>query len=290
MATKAIHIELVGDLTTKSFIAALTRFTSRRGLSHTIMSDNGKNFVGANSELKEVAKLLETNSMKSELSTFCQTKSINWQFIPVSAPHFGGLWESGVRSLKYHLKRVAGKSFLVFLETTLLAKIEAILNSRPITMQSDDINDPQPLTPGHFLVLRPLNAVPEADVSDVNSNRLQRWDRINQMSQSFWKKWHHDYLHSLQMRYKWNDVVEVKVGQFVLLKDDNLPPLHWPYGRIERVHPTPDGHVRVVDIWTSKGTIPNRPVNKLCLLPVEQEDCHTPCSKAGRNVQNTKKF
>jgi hypothetical protein len=288
MATKAIHIELVGDLTTKSFLAALARFTSRRGLPNTIMSDNGKNFVGAHAELQDVSKFLQSDDTRSSILSFCHNRNIKWQFIPVAAPHFGGLWESGVRSLKYHLKRIAGDSYLDYEEmTTLLTKIEAILNSRPLTIQSDDVNDPQPLTPGHFLIMRPLVAVPELDVADVKTNRLQRWDRINQMSQTFWRKWRHDYLHSLQMRYKWNDTVQVSEGQFVLLKDDNLPPLQWPFGRIERVHSTPDGHVRVVDIRTSKGIIPNRPVNKLCFLPVDlKDDCNTPCSKAGRNVQN----
>ena len=168
--------------------------------------------------------------------------------------------------------------------TTLLTKIDAIFYSRPLTMQSNDVNDPRPQTSVHFLVLRPLIAVPELD---VKTNRLQRWDRVNQMSQRFWRNWRHDYFHILQMRYKWNDTVQVSEGQLLLLKDDNLPPLQWPFGRIEHVHSTPDGHVRVVDIRTSKGIVSSRPVNKYCFLPVNLKDvCNTPCSKAGRMFKN----
>jgi hypothetical protein len=53
LATKAIHIEFVSDLTTDAFIAALRRFISRRGHYATILSDNGTNFDGADKELKE---------------------------------------------------------------------------------------------------------------------------------------------------------------------------------------------------------------------------------------------
>ncbi|GFV92970.1 hypothetical protein TNCV_1693631 [Trichonephila clavipes] len=93
LATKAAHIEAVGDLTTDSFIAALRRFSARRGAPRHIYSDNGTNFVGARRNL---------------------TKYGNWHFIPPSSPHFGGIWESGIRSVKFHLKRVLGETILTF--------------------------------------------------------------------------------------------------------------------------------------------------------------------------------
>ncbi|XP_033314658.1 uncharacterized protein LOC117213421 [Bombus bifarius] len=64
---KAVHIELVGDLTSEAFIAALRRFIARRGFCVTIYSDNGTNFVGANNELRELRNLLQSDDHKHHL-------------------------------------------------------------------------------------------------------------------------------------------------------------------------------------------------------------------------------
>jgi hypothetical protein len=51
---KAVHLELVSDLSSDGFLAALRRFIARRGIPNHIFSDNGTNFVGANNQLKEM--------------------------------------------------------------------------------------------------------------------------------------------------------------------------------------------------------------------------------------------
>lgn len=91
--TKAIHLELVSDLTTEAFLAALRRFFSRRGLSKSIYSDNGTTFQGAKSEL---ARFFKNNSI--DLISELNNQFVDWNFIPPRAPHFGGLWEAGVKS------------------------------------------------------------------------------------------------------------------------------------------------------------------------------------------------
>lgn len=120
LATKAIHLELVNSLTSDSFIAVLKRFAARRGTVTTLYSDNGTNFVGAFRKLKRIMKSLRNINLE-------------WKFIPPSAPHFGGLWEAGVKSVKFHLKRVLGNSIFTNEEmSTILAQIETVLNSRPL--------------------------------------------------------------------------------------------------------------------------------------------------------------
>ncbi|XP_077262511.1 uncharacterized protein LOC143897575 [Temnothorax americanus] len=131
-------------------------------------SDNGINFVGANRELKELAQFLasETNSIEKGINEI----GINWHFIPAHSPHFGGLWEAGVKSTKYHLRRVAGNAILTFEELyTLLAQVEALLNSRPLTPMSSDPNDLIPLTPAYFLIGRTLTAPPDPTLTDVHT-------------------------------------------------------------------------------------------------------------------------
>ncbi|GFV72431.1 integrase catalytic domain-containing protein [Trichonephila clavipes] len=100
------------------------------------------------------------------------------------SPNFGGLWESGVKSFKTHLKRVAGSSNLTLEEfITLLAEIEAVLNSRPLSPLSSDFDDFETLSPGHFLIGRPVTAIVEPQLINAKENRLTRWQRVNWLSQ-----------------------------------------------------------------------------------------------------------
>ncbi|XP_033298431.1 uncharacterized protein LOC117204797, partial [Bombus bifarius] len=94
LAIKAVHIELVDDLTSEAFIAALRRFIARRGYCSTIHSDNGTNFRGASSELRELHDLLQSDDHKEKVTAFLADKQIEWRFIPPHSPHFGGLWEA----------------------------------------------------------------------------------------------------------------------------------------------------------------------------------------------------
>jgi hypothetical protein len=104
---------------------------------------------------------------------------IQWHFNPPGAPHFGGLWEAGVRSVKFHLHRVIGPTKMTFQEmTTLMTQIEACFNSRPLTQASSDPSDLQALTPGHFLIGAPMTSIPDPDLSTLNIGRLDRWQLI----------------------------------------------------------------------------------------------------------------
>jgi hypothetical protein len=91
MSIKAIHLELVSDLTTEAFMAALRRFVSRRGRPFSIHSDKRTNFVGAKNELH---KVLHDVQLKDAVYSFTSSEGIDWKFIPPHAPHFGGLFDS----------------------------------------------------------------------------------------------------------------------------------------------------------------------------------------------------
>jgi hypothetical protein len=271
-ATKATHLEVVSDLTTKAFLAALDRFISRRSRPSNIYSDNGTNFVGAKNELNDLYEFLKKHETQQEIIEHLRRQEIDWHFIPPRAPTFGGLWEAAVKSMKHHLTRIVGNAALTFEElATVAAKIESILNSRPLTPLSGDPNDLEALTPGHFLVHRPLNAKPERDFTTTPTNRLQRWDRITQINQHFWKRWSDEYLTELQTRNKnAHDVIPIEVGQLVVIKNEDVAPLAWPLGRIASINPGKDGATRVAQVKTAKGIIP-RPLNKLVLLPIERD-------------------
>ncbi|GFT59254.1 integrase catalytic domain-containing protein [Trichonephila clavipes] len=112
--TRAIHLEILSDLTSDAIIATLKRFMSRRGKCSKIFTDNATNFVGANSQLKVFYKTL--NFPDQNLAAYFTEEGIEWNFIPPRAPHMGGLWEAGIKSVKYHLKRALGRSRLTYEE------------------------------------------------------------------------------------------------------------------------------------------------------------------------------
>lgn len=266
MSTRAIHLEVVSDMSTQGFLAAFRRFVARRGHCANIWSDNGTNFVGAARELRELA------SIQQDIAERLEDRNTTWHFIPPHAPNFGGLWESAVKSTKYHLKRVIGSSTLTYEEmSTLLSEIEACLNSRPMTViNGEDIHEPMPLTPGHFLIGEPLVTVPDISYEGSNISSLSRWQHVQKMVQSFWKRWSVEYMSSLVHRYKWSHKTpEPKVGDVVLVKEFDMPPACWFLGTIIEKHPGPDEITRVVTLRTSKGLL-KRPTSKLCILPVNE--------------------
>jgi hypothetical protein len=193
--------------------------------------------------------------------------NISWQFSPPRGSHFGGLWEAGVKSAKYHLNRVIGSAcFTVEELSTVLCQIEACLNSRPICALSTDPADLSALTPGHFLITTELNALPEPDITDVPVNRLTRWQHLQLLHQHFWNRWSIEYLTSLQKRAKWLDAKRnIQIGDLVCLKEENLPPMKWLLGRVVELHPGKDKLVRVVTVKTA-GDLWKRTIVKLILL------------------------
>ncbi|XP_011858918.1 PREDICTED: uncharacterized protein LOC105556434 [Vollenhovia emeryi] len=269
MTIKAVHFEVVSDLASDGFLAALRRFISRRGIPAQVYSDNGTNFVGANNQLREMYALFNSGKHKNTVDRFACENQIKWHFIPPAAPHFGGLWESTVKLFKHHFKRVVGDALFTFEElNTLVVEIEGILNSRPITSLSPDPNDLLALTPGHYLIGKPITALPEKELSSVPANRLTVWQHIVKVRQDFWARWHLEYLSELQKRTTWiKDGPELKAGTVVLLKEKNTPCAQWALGRILTVHPGEDGVVRAATVKTTSGET-KRATKQMCPLPI----------------------
>ena len=266
-STRAVHIEIVSDYSTRTFLLAFQRFVARRGLCHTVYSDNGTTFHGADAELRRMFK--ETSSFSKEVAETISTDGVSWTYIPPRAPHFGGLWEAAVKAFKHHLKRVIGDAKLTFEEfTTLAARIEACLNSRPLSPLSSDAADAVALTPGHFLIGIALTAPPEPFHGPFEVSGVRRWKITTQMFNHFWHRWRKEVLHNLQQRSKWLTKQEgIKPDDLVLLTDDLQPPLKWPLARVKAVHPGPDGLTRVATLRTATTQL-QRPLTRLILLPV----------------------
>ncbi|GBN17173.1 hypothetical protein AVEN_29902-1, partial [Araneus ventricosus] len=269
LSTKAIHLELVSDLSSEALIAALKRFMARRGKCRKILSDNATNFVGTKNEINRLFKLMEQQD--ALFQNFLSEEEITWSHIPPRAPHHGGLWEVGVKAFKFYFKRVVSNTCLTYEEfLTILIQIEGLLNSRPLTPLSSEVEDLEILTPGHFLIGRPITAIPEPLMVELNDNRLNRWQLLTKKVQTIWKHWSKNYLNNLQQRHKWMFKKDnIKLGDMVLIKEDNVPVSNWPLGRIVKLYPGKDNIIRVVDIKTKTGIF-KRSVSRLCVLPIER--------------------
>ena len=172
LTTRAVHLELAGNLTTHSFIMALRRFRGRRGNPKSIRSDNGSNFVGAERELAEALRLLNQEQIVSKLAQ----EGITWYFNPTSAPHMGGIFESMVKQVKRAMKTVINNQVLPEqILHTVLVETEAIINSRPLVSVSDDLNDYEALTPNHFLIGRASPNNPPGQFEEREVNSRKRW-------------------------------------------------------------------------------------------------------------------
>ncbi|XP_072398237.1 uncharacterized protein [Diabrotica undecimpunctata] len=268
LVTKTVHIELVSSLSTEAFLLTLKRFISRRGIPKTIYSDNASNFLGARNQLKELYDFFMGTDVLPTIKEFAASTLINWKFIAPRSPHQGGIWEAAIKSCKYHLVRMMGNNIFTFEElTTILAPIEAVLNSRPLCPLSDSPNDFSFLTPAHFLIGSSMTSYPEKDISTKSENSLSLWQKCSKIQQHFWKCWSRDYLNRLQNKPKWFLPQEnIKVDDLVLLIDDNAPPLKWPLARVIETLPSKDGRVRTAKLRTKDGIF-IRSVVKVCPLP-----------------------
>ncbi|XP_055633488.1 uncharacterized protein LOC129773856 [Toxorhynchites rutilus septentrionalis] len=272
LSTKAVHLELVGDLSTTTFLMALNRFIWRRNKPKHIYSDNGTNFIGAKNALHQLYCMLQPGSAQDNIKQNLAQDGIQWHLIPPRAPNFGGLWEAAVKVAKKQLVRQLGDALLTYEElVTVLVSIEGSMNSRPLMPLSDDPNDCRALTPSHFLVRNMIRPLPEPDVRNIPLNRLGQYERLQSYSQRFWHQWRSEYLKELQVLYKTNPKqFKIDVGSIVILKDDALPPARWPLARVVDTHPGPDGITRVVTLRTSGGEF-KRAVSKICGLPCAED-------------------
>ncbi|UYV63775.1 hypothetical protein LAZ67_2005592 [Cordylochernes scorpioides] len=168
----------------------------------------------------------------TDLAAVLANQGREWKFIPPGAPPFGGLWEAGVKALKYHLRRIIGNQVLTYEEFwTLLVQIESCLNSRPLYLMSGDPNDQEVLAPAHFLMTESSACVPEQSLKEVKNHLLTRWQLAQKVLQHLWRRWSKDYLHNLQQRHKWKiSSPNIKINTLVLIKEDRLPPAKWLKG------------------------------------------------------------
>ena len=276
--SRALHLELVPDLSADSFLRAFRRFISRRSRPRLMLSDNASTFHGAASTLKQLTSDPTITDSLTRLG-------VEWKFIPARAPWFGGFWERLIGLTKTTLRKTLGRAFVSFdVLHTLLTEVEAVLNDRPLTYQTNDISDSPPLSPSVLLHGRQLTTVPHPTVDDniledpdfqppghAALSRLAEQHSL--LLQHFWSQWTSEYLtalrehHSLSQSQDARQASPVRVGTVVLIHDET-PRLQWKSAVVTRLLPSADGIVRTVELRTSTGLVTTRPVARLYPLEV----------------------
>ena len=274
--SRAVHLEIVTDLSVETFLQAFRRFSNHKPLPKILISDNASTYMAAAEELLSLFK-------STLLTETLNSKGVTWKFIPKCAPWYGGFWKRLIGLTKAAFKNVLGQTFATLPSLqTIIVEVEGILNDQPITYIPSDVNDPEPLTPAHLLygrriisLLHPM--VEDDELVDPNHGQSDESDlrRRAKMQavilKQFWKRWKLEYLTSLREFHKTtgNNTQQVRIGDVVLVHDD-VPRINWQLAVIEDVVRGSDGLIRAAYIRT-KNVRTNRPIARLYPLEV----CHT---------------
>ena len=253
MCSRAVHIEMLDDLTTDAFINALRSFIAIRGKVRQIRSDQGTNFVGARREFAEALKEMDQEELKELGCEFVMNT-------PASS-HVGGVWERQIRTIRSVLTSILEQSATQLdcsSLRTFLYEVMAVVNSRPLTTDClNDSSSPEPLTPNHILTMKStILAPPPGKFVKEDLYLRKRWRRVQLLSNHFWTRWKKEYLQSLQQRQKWTkDRRNAKVDDVVLLQDDSTPRNQWRMAKVIDVYPGKDGKVRRLKLLISDSAL-----------------------------------
>ncbi|XP_055903018.1 uncharacterized protein LOC129939152 [Eupeodes corollae] len=268
MTTRAIHLEICHDQSTDAFLMSLRNFMNRRGVPVRIRSDCGSNFLGIDKELRNVPDFLDHEAMKSSLTPL----GIEWIFNSPKYPNAGGCWERLIGSVKRVLRVVLTEQ-TPKLETlqSVLCEAENIVNSRPLTDIPVSIDEPEPITPNHFLMGKPNSTQTPGPYNWKHINMRKQWRIVQQLKNMFWKQWVRQYLPDLTRRAKWCQRSEpIKINDLVFVCEIDSPRSQWLRGKVTETYPGKDGVIRTVEVTTANKTKFRRPVSRLAVLDVEQ--------------------
>lgn len=262
-SSRAIHLELVSNMTVPGFLKGFRRFTARRGVPSLIVHDNFKTFHS------------------TEVKKYMLKRGISQKFILPASPWWGGFYERLVRSVKTTLKKVLGKSFLTFEELqTVLCDIELIINTRPLTYTNEDDLE-ETLTPSHLIYGRDISIPQTLRCEPGYEDCSKRVQHVRTVLNHFWKRFRSVYLNQLRethlYRKKKTGEKSVVIGDIVIIRDDMpVPRSDWRMGKVEEVIVGPDGYTRGAKLAViskqGRRTLCFRPIQKLIPFEIVTEN------------------
>ena len=193
LAGRAIHIEMTNSIDTDLFILAPRHFIARRGNIRSIRCDNGSNFIGAEKELEKCMNEMD-NKRIGDFLLEKRADWIVWKKNPPMSSYMGGVWERQIRSARTILSSLIRTHSMSLDEeslSTLFAEVEAIVNSRPMVVETiNHVNSEVAISPSHFLTMRSNVFMPPPSVfGKPDLYCRKRWRRIQHISNDFWSWW-----------------------------------------------------------------------------------------------------
>ncbi|XP_051792767.1 uncharacterized protein LOC127530320 [Acanthochromis polyacanthus] len=280
LCCRAVHIEMLTDMSTDAFINGLRSFIAIRGTVRQIRCDQGSNFVGAKNELSHALKQVDDK----RLAVFLAKNQCHFIMNAPHSSHTGGVWERQIRTVRNVLRATlslsAGRLDDASLRTFFYEAM-AIVNNRPLTVDNlSDPDSPAPLTPNHLLTMKSVTALPPPGRfirEDMYARK--RWRHVQYLTEQFWSRWKREYLSQIATRQRWHTPRRnLKVGDIVVEKADDLPRNEWRLAKVVETVTDTDGLVRRVKIRlgdqkigkegqrSERPSIVERPVQKLIVL------------------------
>ena len=292
--TRAVHLDLVPDLSTNTFVRSFRRFCARRGTPSLVVTDNAKTFKKADQALQSLME-------KAEMENHLADRGIQWKFNVEKAPWQGGFFERMVKSAKRCLKKSIGKQALTYEELlTLVIEVEAVLNSRPLSYVAEDDTE-EPLTPSHLMTGHRVLSLPDPtacgekedpDFQLTSENLPGRMKHLTAIKEKFWRRWKQEYLQELREQHRSQSTPpgvkrEIQEGEPVIIYDEAQPRGLWRLGRILELIHSNDGETRAARIKviskTGRPTTLKRPIQHLYPLEIGEP------SKAVEQKEETQK-
>ena len=303
---RAVHLEIVMDLTPEEFLMSLRRFIARRGTPIEITLDNAPQFKVTKTVIDKAWEEIVTNQ---DVMCYTTNQKIRWNFIIEYAPWIGGFYEILVAMVKSAIRKSIGKILLNKIQLiTFITEAEAVINSRPIVHVLEDLDIPVTLTPAHFLTPITTLGTPESNKKENQDNDpdyevepknsaeklLESWRKGQKHLDCLWKLWNEDYLLGLRERYQSSinqprvkSVIPPQLNQVVHIHE-KLPRGTWKIGIIHKLIESHDGEVRAAEIRIPSGKLLRRPIN--LLYPLETVQPIKDDEEAIEAPKNTEEF
>ena len=284
--SRAVHIELVSDLSVESFLLCFRRFIGRRGMPEVIVTDNAKTFTAFSKTLKRVLQ-------SSDAQVYLAQKGVKWIFNLAKAPWWGGFYERLIKSTKFCLRKCIGKASLSVEELqTVLIEIENVLNSRPLTYLYPESLE-EPLTPSHLLTGRRTLQFrmpcrdDEEECNQSDSKLRRRATYLGKLLNHYHRRWKSEYLVNLREQHRTQKLsrnpIMVNEGDIVLIEGESLKNrVFWKLGKIQNLIVGEDNVVRGARLLQATGTTIDRPIQKVYPLEVQSETSVTDSDTTSR--------
>jgi hypothetical protein len=283
LVTRAVHLEIVYDMSTLEFLNAFERFVSTRGMPLTIVCDNQTAFQKASKQLQRLYVTLDWDRIAKWCSERYEPIEIKFN-VPLS-PWRGGVFERMIGSVKKAMRATIGTKTLTLSKlTTLLKSAESVINQRPLTYVHDETDAPTPLSPDMILIGRRLGGLPDSLANDATASKTDiLWKQRQKLQSEFGVRFQREYITTLLEAQKWlKQGQPPRVGEVVLVHKEARNRMFWPTAIVTQIHHGRDNLVRSCTLRLRNGDYMKRPVQLLLRLEAVEP---TPDSRL--DVDNT---